>query len=291
MAGFSMDKVMKATRERVWETIVDPDRYRMWAEVFMPGSDFDGAWTAGSPIRFFSLDEQGLRQGLVSVIAESRYPEFLSIRTVGLLQDGMEDCESPDAQAWSSAFENYTLEPLADGHTRFVLDMQVPDDVVEEFKPLWMQALDKMASLVESDDGEAPMICLRQSVRRSPEIVWACLTDADHVRGWNFADPSWHCPSAVNQVRPGGAFHYEMAAVDGSASFDFQGTYQVVESPRRLHFVLGDGRAVKIDIHPTSEGVLVEERFQPEGENSLDLQRQGWSAILARMGAYAEQLP
>ncbi len=291
MVEFSMDKIMRVSRERVWETIVDPDRYRKWADAFIPGSDFDGAWTEGSPIQFYSLDEQGLRQGLVSVIAESRYPEFISIHTVGLLQDGVADVESPDAQLWKSAYENYTLEPLAEGHTRFVLNMRVPDDVVEEFKPLWALALDKMALLAEADGEGASMICLRQAVRRSPEIVWACLTDPDHVRGWNFADPSWHCPSAVNQVQPGGEFHYEMAAVDGSARFDFWGTYQVVEPPKRLHFVLGDGRAVTLDLHPTAEGVLVEERFQPEGENSLDLQRQGWGAILAHMASYAEQLP
>lgn len=290
MVSISLSKEIKASRERVWEAIVDPDLYVRWAEAFHPGSDFEGAWVQGSPIQFFSLDEQGRKQGMISEIAECRYPEFISIRTVGLLQDGVADCESPDAQTWKPAYENYTLVPLADGHTRFELEMQVPGDFEEEFTTLWVQALDKLTSLLEPDDGGASWICLRQAVRRSPETVWACLTDPDQVRGWNFADPSWHCPSAMNTLQVGGEFHYEMAAVDGSFRFDFWGTYQTVDPPHRLHFVLGDGRAVRIDIHPTPEGVVVEERFQAEQMNSLDMQRQGWAAILARMAAYAEQM-
>jgi uncharacterized protein YndB with AHSA1/START domain len=42
---------------------------------------------------------------------------------------------------------------------------------------------------------------------------------------WNFADPSWHCPKAENDLTIGGKYLARMEAKDGSFGFDFEAIY------------------------------------------------------------------
>jgi uncharacterized protein YndB with AHSA1/START domain len=38
------------------------------------------------------------------------------------------------------------------------------------------------------------------------EKVWDSYTNPKHIVNWNFADPSWHCPGAENDMRIGGTY-------------------------------------------------------------------------------------
>ena len=38
------------------------------------------------------------------------------------------------------------------------------------------------------------------------EKVWAFFTEAEHIVNWNFANESWHCPKAENNLEIGGEF-------------------------------------------------------------------------------------
>ena len=42
--------VIKAPKEKVWDTMLNEDSYRVWTEVFMPGSHYVGDWNKGSKI-------------------------------------------------------------------------------------------------------------------------------------------------------------------------------------------------------------------------------------------------
>lgn len=132
----------------------------------------------------------------------------------------------------------------------------------------------------ETSDTLVEVIALETRSPHSPEILWQRLVSPELVQTWNFASEDWHCPSARNELRPGGEFHYEMAARDGSASFDFWGTYTLIREPEQLEFTLGDGRRVWISIQSTPGGSIIRERFEAEQMNSLALQRQGWQSIL-----------
>ena len=46
--------------------------------------------------------------------------------------------------------------------------------------------------------------------------------------------PQASCAMSVNDLRPGGAFNYTMAARDGSFIFDFEGTYDTVDTGKRI---------------------------------------------------------
>jgi uncharacterized protein YndB with AHSA1/START domain len=132
------------------------------------------------------------------------------------------------------------------------------------------------------------MITITTQVRTSAAQVWKCFTDAVHIKAWNFADPSWHCPAAVNDLNVGGSFCYTMAARDGSMSFDFKGTYTLVDPEKRIEYDIEDGRKVIISFEATPEHVIITESFEPENMNPVELQQQGWQQILNNFAQYAE---
>jgi uncharacterized protein YndB with AHSA1/START domain len=110
----------------------------------------------------------------------------------------------------------------------------------------------------------------------------------EHITKWCQASDDWHAPSAANDLRVGGIFTTRMEARDGSAGFDFGGTYTNVELHSKIEYVMEDGRKVSIEFTPLDGGVRVVEMFDPENQNSEDMQRAGWQAILNNFKHYVE---
>ncbi|MCY2687660.1 SRPBCC family protein [Salinimicrobium sp. TH3] len=120
------------------------------------------------------------------------------------------------------------------------------------------------------------------------EKVWQLWTGTEHIKKWNFATPEWHTPSAENDLKESGKFNYRMEAKDGSQGFDFSGEYQEVEPHRLIRYRMDDGREVSIHFKPVENATFIEETFDPEQENSIQQQRDGWQAILENFRKYAE---
>lgn len=131
-------------------------------------------------------------------------------------------------------------------------------------------------------------ITVQATVNAPIEKVWDCWTAPDHITQWAFASEDWEAPSAENDVRVGGKFKTVMAAKDKSASFDFTGEYTAVVEHALIEYVIDDGRRVKVEFAQTPEGVGVVETFDPENENSEEMQRAGWQAILNNFKKYVE---
>jgi uncharacterized protein YndB with AHSA1/START domain len=118
--------------------------------------------------------------------------------------------------------------------------------------------------------------------------VWKCWTEAEHLVGWNFASEDWHCPAAKIDFKPGGKFTATMAAKDGSASFEFWGTYLNIVDQKLIQSELGDGRKLDVFFEQKDDQVLVTEIFEAETTNSIELQKNGWQAILNNFKKYCE---
>jgi len=118
--------------------------------------------------------------------------------------------------------------------------------------------------------------------------VWDYYTQPDHITKWNFALDTWHCPYASNDLRVGGRYLARMEAKDGSFGFDFDATYTDVQHLKRLSYVFGDREATIIfnELNNNQTEVII--YFDPENENSLELQRDGWQAILNNFKRYTE---
>lgn len=125
-------------------------------------------------------------------------------------------------------------------------------------------------------------------IKRDIKTVWDYWTTPEHITQWNFASQEWHCPSAEHDLEPGGKLKYRMAAKDGSMAFDYTGTFTNVQPKELLEHRLDDGRKVTVRFTTESGITKVVESFEVEDENSIDMQRQGWQAILNNFKGYAE---
>jgi uncharacterized protein YndB with AHSA1/START domain len=133
------------------------------------------------------------------------------------------------------------------------------------------------------------LITVQTAIDASLNHVWACWTEENHITQWNFASDDWCCPAARVDLRVGGEFHYEMAAKDGSMSFDFWGTYTKIEPQKTLEIAIGDGRNMYVSFHEDAAGTTVIEQFEPENENPEDMQQEGWQMILTNFKKHAER--
>jgi uncharacterized protein YndB with AHSA1/START domain len=119
--------------------------------------------------------------------------------------------------------------------------------------------------------------------------VWSKWTQAAHVVNWNFAHESWCCPRAEVDFRVGGTSNYRMEAKDGSFGFDLKATFLEIEPSTFIATALEDGRKVEVKFIAGENFVVLFQRFEPETENTLELQQQGWQAILNQFKTYCEQ--
>ena len=113
-------------------------------------------------------------------------------------------------------------------------------------------------------------------------------TKPEHIVKWAFAADDWEAPAAENDVRTGGKFKTVMAAKDKSKSFDFTGVYTNVRPHELIEYDMTDGRHVKIEFAKAPDGIRVTETFDPETENTIEMQRGGWQAILDNFKKHAE---
>lgn len=121
------------------------------------------------------------------------------------------------------------------------------------------------------------------------EKVWDYFNDPKHITKWNFAHESWFCPSSENDLKPGGKFNNRMEAKDGSFGFDFIGIYDEVIPNERIKYHIEDGRNVEIVFEKIDENTTkVTEIFDPEKQNSVEMQSEGWYAILNNFHKYVE---
>lgn len=132
---------------------------------------------------------------------------------------------------------------------------------------------------------------IQASIQAPLKKVWDYYTEPAHITQWNFADSSWHCPSASNDLRVGGKYVARMEAKDGSFGFDFATTYDEVILHQKLAYTMEDGRQAIMTLDQQEGSVLVTVLFDAENENPIELQRDGWQAILNNFKMYVETHP
>jgi len=132
-------------------------------------------------------------------------------------------------------------------------------------------------------------ITIEATVNAPVEKVWEYFTKPEHVVKWNNASDDWHTTKAENDLQPGGKFSFRMEAKDGSFGFDFGGVYTNVETNKTIEYTLGDGRKVKADFSTNGNGSFISETFEAEDTHSIEMQKNGWQAILNNFKKYVEE--
>lgn len=136
---------INAPVEKVWRTMLEQDTYRIWTAEFMPGSYYEGSWEKGSRILFLGPN----RSGMNSMIAENRPYQFISIKHLGMIMEGVIDTASAESKAWASMSENYTFTSQGDGTLLLVEMAAIPAEFEADMAKAWPKALAKLKTLCE----------------------------------------------------------------------------------------------------------------------------------------------
>jgi uncharacterized protein YndB with AHSA1/START domain len=131
-------------------------------------------------------------------------------------------------------------------------------------------------------------ITVQANIAADTKKVWDYYTLPEHITKWNFASPDWHCPKAENDLKVGGKYNARMEAKDGSWGFNLEAIYDTVVEYNNFIFTMADNRKVRVDFENFGNKTLVTVTFDAEKENSEEMQRDGWQAILDNFKKYTE---
>ena len=131
-------------------------------------------------------------------------------------------------------------------------------------------------------------ITVETAVKADVDQVWSAWNNPEDIKRWNAASDDWHTTGARVELREGGKFSARMEAKDGSAGFDFEGTYTRVVPRKLIEYRMDDGRQVAVEFSEQPGRVLVRETFDAEAQNPPEVQRQGWQAILDNFARHVE---
>ncbi len=87
---------------------------------------------------------------MVAEIVQNRKNEFISIRHLGYISNGVEDTTSESVRAWAPAYENYTFISVPEA-TKLVIELEVPSEWEQDMNEAWPKALALLKQLIEAE--------------------------------------------------------------------------------------------------------------------------------------------
>lgn len=144
---------INASKEKVWNTMLNKETYEQWTSVFNPtGSYYEGGWSTGDEIKFLGPDENGTVSGMLSRIKESRPFDFVSIQHLGEIHKGEVTTWKNEKGEDVEAYENYTFNEKG-GETEVIVDITTtatfPEGMSEMFGEMWPKGLEKLKEIAE----------------------------------------------------------------------------------------------------------------------------------------------
>ncbi|SER64683.1 SRPBCC family protein [Pedobacter rhizosphaerae] len=131
-------------------------------------------------------------------------------------------------------------------------------------------------------------ITVSATVNAAVSKVWEFWSEPEHITQWTNASDDWHAPYGDNDLRKDGKFKTTMAAKDGSMSFDFEGIYSNVVVNELIEYGMADGRKVSVQFKGNGDTTEIIETFDAENTNPVEMQKEGWQAILNNFKKYVE---
>lgn len=137
---------------------------------------------------------------------------------------------------------------------------------------------------------EKTEITVSTTVNADVKKVWELWNGPEHIVKWNTATDTWHTPRATNDLKIGGKLNARMEAKDGSMGFDFEGTYDEIVPYELIKYTIADGRKVSVNFRSNGVTTEIKETFEAEGTNPVEMQKNGWQAIMDNFKKYAESV-
>jgi len=132
-------------------------------------------------------------------------------------------------------------------------------------------------------------ITVAATINADVKTVWDYYTNPEHITKWNFAHESWQCPWALNDMRVGGKYSARMEAKDGSVGFEFEAVYNEIHECKDFTYTMPYGREVIVVFTADGNATKVDVTFDAENQNPVEMQKDGWQAILDNFKKYTEE--
>jgi hypothetical protein len=137
--------------KKVYDTMLglsSKSDYEAWTSSFNPTSSYEGSWNKGSKMLFVGVNDEGVKEGMVSRIVENIPNKFVSIRHYGILKGGQEITEGPDVEKWANSLENYSFEEN-DGITSVTVELDTTPDFTGYMNETYPKALERLKAHCE----------------------------------------------------------------------------------------------------------------------------------------------
>lgn len=135
-----------ADRQKVWNTMLDPDTYKEWVKASWPGSYYEGNWKQGEDLRFLSPGYGGT---LARLEKEEPYKRIVAKHIAVINTDGTEDRTSEVAKGWIGTTESYAFTGN-NGGTELKIEINTYPGWEKMFTDGWPKALARLKEICES---------------------------------------------------------------------------------------------------------------------------------------------
>lgn len=140
---FSID--INASKQKVWDTMLQQDTYKMWTAVAWSGSRYEGEWKQGSEIKFMGEQDAGT----LALIEVCNPTNYLLARHIAIINaDGSLDTTSEMAREWTGAKEAYQFTEQH-GVTILKVTIETFEKWAGMFEEGWPKAVGKLKELCE----------------------------------------------------------------------------------------------------------------------------------------------
>ena len=141
---------INATRDKIWQSLIEKSNFEDWCSVFYPGTTFEGDWSVGSNMRFLGPDvDSDTQSGMITRIAEHIPNEYLLGEHIGVVEAGKDRFEGEDFDRWAGGTESYRITGDSQPYTLSVEASSTPE-MAEFFEGAWDTALSRLKQIAES---------------------------------------------------------------------------------------------------------------------------------------------
>jgi hypothetical protein len=144
MKTLTFEIAINAPRAVAWNNMLGAESYKAWTSQFCEGSYFVGSWDKGAKIQFLAPSGDGMS----AVIAENSLHEYVSIRHIGMIENGVEDTTSEKVRAWAPAYENYRFVDAPSG-CRVIVTLDTASEWEQYMLDTYPKALARLKELCE----------------------------------------------------------------------------------------------------------------------------------------------
>ncbi len=138
---------INASKETVWDVLLQDETYRKWTSVFAEGSYAVCDWQEGSQAYF--LTPEG--NGLFSKVLVHKPCEVITFEHLGLMAGGKEMPENEETKEWKGTKETYLVSEN-NGITTLKLEQEISESAYDWMSDAWDKAFHLVKELAESKE-------------------------------------------------------------------------------------------------------------------------------------------